>query len=164
MKDLRLWSFPRNPTIASGATPIGSADHAPDEKKRKGNLYAGHDNIEKAKSKYFWVYTQFFFLTIASGATPIGSAGRAPDETAVIRIMEQALEHIIDYLVKRWTFDIVISWVTPIGRDLRLTEDKQPKDFGYWKTVKQGSRLKLWFLSCVIAIKLEYHDCKRSSR
>jgi hypothetical protein len=42
-----------------------------------------------------------FFSAIGSGATPIGSAGRAPDETAVIRIMEQAWEHIINYLVKR---------------------------------------------------------------
>jgi hypothetical protein len=42
-----------------------------------------------------------FFFTIASGATPIGSAGCAPDEVAVIRVTEHALEHIIDYLVKR---------------------------------------------------------------
>jgi ABC-type taurine transport system substrate-binding protein len=41
-----------------------------------------------------------FFSTIASGATPIGSAGSAPDKVAVIRVMH-ALEHIIDYLVKR---------------------------------------------------------------
>jgi hypothetical protein len=42
-----------------------------------------------------------FFSTIALGATPIESAGRAPGENKVIRIMEHALEHIINYLVKR---------------------------------------------------------------
>jgi hypothetical protein len=33
-----FWAYDRlqkNPTIASGATPIGSADRAPDEKKKK---------------------------------------------------------------------------------------------------------------------------------
>jgi hypothetical protein len=42
-----------------------------------------------------------FFSAIASGATPIGSADHAPDENEVIRITEHALEHIIDYLVKK---------------------------------------------------------------
>jgi hypothetical protein len=40
-------------------------------------------------------------LTIASGTTPIGSASCAPHEIAVIGVMEQAVEHIIDYLIKR---------------------------------------------------------------
>jgi hypothetical protein len=65
-------------------------------------------NIHKKQGVNIFESIPNFFSTIASGATPIGSAGRAPNETAVIRIMEQALEHIIYYLFKRQTSDIAI--------------------------------------------------------
>jgi hypothetical protein len=86
-KFLSLWSPPKKPTIASGATPIGSAGRAPDERKRrKGRNFLFMQVItrkEKTRSKYFLAYTQKI-STIASGATPIGSAGRAPDEKEII--------------------------------------------------------------------------------
>jgi hypothetical protein len=91
--------FPRKTPIASGATLIGSANREPD--KKKANFYAGYGDARKTRSKYFFSLYPIFFSTIASGATPIGSAGRAPDEIAVIRVTKHALEHIIDYLVKR---------------------------------------------------------------
>jgi hypothetical protein len=63
----------KHPLIASGATPIESASHAPDEikarkkklKRREGDIF--EPIVEKLS-------------TIASGATPIGSTGHAPDD------------------------------------------------------------------------------------
>jgi hypothetical protein len=71
------------------------------DKRRKGTplFNAGGDEEKWDKQQEFFSLYPKTLSTIASGATPIGSAGRAPNETEVIRIMEQALEHIIDYLV-----------------------------------------------------------------
>jgi hypothetical protein len=45
---------PRKPTIASGATPIGSVGRAPDERKEEGKKFLQViKRIDKAKSKYF---------------------------------------------------------------------------------------------------------------
>jgi hypothetical protein len=73
------------------------------DKGRKGmTLFNAGGNEEKQdeQQEFLSLYPKTPW-TIASGATPIESAGRAPDEIGVIKIMEQALEHIIDYLVKR---------------------------------------------------------------
>jgi hypothetical protein len=62
-KLLSLWSPPRNPTIASGATPIGSAGRAPDEKgkKRREKILKLFEQVmtkgDGKSSKYFWAYT-----------------------------------------------------------------------------------------------------------
>jgi hypothetical protein len=75
-------------TIASGATPIGSAGRAPDEKYiKKGKtffVYAGRNKERQDNQQRIFESIPKSFLTIASGATPIGSAGRAPDENEVI--------------------------------------------------------------------------------
>jgi hypothetical protein len=54
-KILSLWSPPRKPTIASGATPIGSTGRAPDERKEEGKKFFMQviKRIDKAKRKYF---------------------------------------------------------------------------------------------------------------
>jgi hypothetical protein len=47
------------------------------------------------------------------------------------------------------------KWIrcfTPIGRDLRLVEEKQPKDFGYWNSQTRLT-INSWFSSRVVAIK-----------
>jgi hypothetical protein len=96
---------PKNPTIASRATPIGSADvHPMKDKIRNGKIlfvYAGGNEEKTRQAAVIFESIPNFFSTIASGATPIGSAGRAPDENEVIIIIEHPLKHIIDYLVKR---------------------------------------------------------------
>jgi hypothetical protein len=99
--------------------------------------------VEKKRSKYFWAYTRIF-LTIASGATPTGSASRSPDEGEITNfawkreIIEYIVEQIIDFIVNRSTLDVDIRWFTPIGRDLRLAEENNPKILGI-ETAKQGS-------------------------
>jgi hypothetical protein len=70
-------------------------------KEKKGIFYVGYGDTRTTWSEYFLILYPNFFSTIASGPTPIGSAGSAPDEVAVIRVTEHALEHFIDYLVKR---------------------------------------------------------------
>jgi hypothetical protein len=73
------------------------------DKRRKAMtcLNAGGNEEKRDKQQEFMSLYPKTLLTIALGATPIGSAGHAPDKTKVIRIMENALEHIMDYLVKR---------------------------------------------------------------
>jgi hypothetical protein len=76
VKKTHLWVYTQKySTIASWATTIGSASHAPDDIIKK---QAATQRMEEEKTT--WAYTWNIFLTIASGATPIGSAGRAPDE------------------------------------------------------------------------------------
>jgi hypothetical protein len=62
------------PTIASGATPIGSAGRALD---RNTIL---RERIQQENKKNLEPMIDYKYPTIASGATPIGSAGRAPDD------------------------------------------------------------------------------------
>ena len=59
--------------ICSGATPIGSAGRAPEEKGKLHNIVA-KDNI------VFEPTTKYKHLVVASGATPIGNAAHAPDD------------------------------------------------------------------------------------
>jgi hypothetical protein len=56
--NLRLWLFPRNPPIASGATLIRSIDRLLDEMKRDKKFLAGYDVARIAMSKYFLVYNR----------------------------------------------------------------------------------------------------------
>jgi hypothetical protein len=87
-----------------GLLPSGAlVAHTVKDKRRKGTtlFYAGGNEEKRDKQQEFFESIPEFFLTIASGATPIRSAGCAPDENEVIGIMEHALEHIMDYLVKR---------------------------------------------------------------
>jgi hypothetical protein len=63
------------PNIDLGATPIGSAGHAPDRKS------ISRERIrQEGKKKKLEPMIDYKYPTIASGATPIGSASRAPDE------------------------------------------------------------------------------------
>jgi hypothetical protein len=118
--------------------------------KRKEFFYAGHDDTKKTKSKYFWVYTRIFFDYSLGGYSHRERWSRTRQNYSY-QIMEQALEHVIDYLVKRWTSNVAIRWVTPIGMDLRLTEDKQPEDFGYW-----NSQTRL--TAKIMILELHHHD------
>jgi hypothetical protein len=87
-KLLSLWSPLKSTTIASGATPIGSAGRAPDEKyKKEGShffVYAGRNKERQDNHQRIFESIPEFFSTIPWGATPIGSAGRVPDENEVI--------------------------------------------------------------------------------
>jgi hypothetical protein len=51
------------------------------------------------------------------------------------------LEQIIDFIIKRSTLDTNIRQFTPIGRDLRLVEENNPRILGI-ETAKQGSQRK----------------------
>jgi hypothetical protein len=73
------------------------------DKGRKGTTLfnvGGNEEKQDEQQEFLSLYSKTL-STIASGATPIESASHAPNETRVIKNMEQALEHIIDYLVKR---------------------------------------------------------------
>jgi hypothetical protein len=69
----------KHPIIASRATPIRSADRAPDEQIiRRVSFFCRLKNMVKDK-EILSLYSNKN-LIIASGATPIGSAGRTPNE------------------------------------------------------------------------------------
>ena len=75
----------KHPTIASGATPIGSAGRAPDRKRKvregkKKFIYFLQEEANSEVYKFFEPIPGCKHPTIASGATPIGSAGHAPNE------------------------------------------------------------------------------------
>jgi hypothetical protein len=66
----------KHPNIDSGATPIGSADRAPDRKTISRNS----TRRRRGRRSKLEPMIDYKYPTIALGATPIGSAGRAPDE------------------------------------------------------------------------------------
>jgi hypothetical protein len=69
--------YPKHSTIASGATTIGSTEHAPDE------VIAKLFRVESMMMEYTIfepILEKKVCSTIAWGATPIGSAERAPDD------------------------------------------------------------------------------------
>jgi hypothetical protein len=68
------------PIVASGATPIGSADRAPDRKTNRREVYFLQVNKYECTRKKLSLYLNYKNSTIASGATPIGSTGCAPDD------------------------------------------------------------------------------------
>jgi hypothetical protein len=69
----------KHPIIASGATPIGSVDHASDEQIiRRASIFCRLKKMVKDK-EILSLYSNKNSI-IASGATPIRSAGCAPDE------------------------------------------------------------------------------------
>jgi hypothetical protein len=74
--------FLKKPSIASGATSIGSVTRIPDEKKRKEIFIQDMTMQGKQGANIFESIPEKVFSTIASGATPIGSAGRASDKIA----------------------------------------------------------------------------------
>jgi hypothetical protein len=75
------------PNIDSGATPIGSAGHAPDRKSisRKNSTKGDEEEEDLSKKnsirrRNLKPMIDYKYPIIASGATSIGSAGREPDE------------------------------------------------------------------------------------
>jgi hypothetical protein len=69
--------FPRNPTIASGATPIGSTGHAPDKKKRK-QFFMQDITMRERQGVNIFESIPDFFLTIARGLFPSGALIKHP--------------------------------------------------------------------------------------
>jgi hypothetical protein len=70
----------KHPIIALGATPIGTAGHAPDRKNQKvKNIFCGTKIMIKPKETLS-LYSNKYNLAIAPGATPIRTADRAPDD------------------------------------------------------------------------------------
>jgi hypothetical protein len=107
-KYLRLWLFPRKPSIASGATSIESVDHIPDEKKRKEKkFFCRIWRCEESKEQIFLsLYSKKFFDYSLGGYSHRERWSRTQWKLQIMRVMEQALEYITKYLVKKWTSDI----------------------------------------------------------
>jgi hypothetical protein len=159
---LSLWSPPRNPTIASRATPIGSADRAPDEKERRREkilkiVYAGHDEERQNKERVLLsLYPKK--MTIASGASPIGSASRAPNEDEIINLAIKKGNYGVHNGANYWLHCQQINirhWYSLIHshwEGFTSSQRKQPKYCGYWNSQTRLTT-KLWFSSRVIVIK-----------
>jgi hypothetical protein len=166
---LSLWSPPRNPTIASGDTPIGSAGRAPNEKERNFLFTQVMTRKDKTRSKYFWAYTQIF-LTIASGATPIGSAGRAPNKNEIINYARREIyyrTHIgVNYRLhcQKTNIGHCYSLIHSHREGFAISRGTTTRRFWVLNQPNKAHDKIMILKPCHRDKKFECHDCKRSWR